>query len=377
MNISSKFLENALTADRDPIFSFFVYKVRLPKIAILFIMLTINGISLFGGGWFISYYLYPNANIIRVFDASHLYNGLVQAFFVFPIVIVLYFWQPLERQIAGMIMALKKNRSIVENSEDLNMNFLKSQRRSIILLSLSCALVFILVQHLLVYPIENAKTGTPFFWYYAKYYYWLLYTPILFWGYYMIGSVLVKMLFILSWLSRFLKNVVVDVHPLHPDGAGGLGSIGELSIKLSSVFVALGFLASILVVARLSIGSGWFYLDTALEYILYLMFAPISLVAPMWSVHKKMLEERDAILLTISREFEEHLSKRNSKSSGEALGKENARLNELNEKYKLVMETYPTWPLRVNLFRNFSVTAVIPFVTGTISLGLDLLNRTP
>ena len=371
MKISSTLLENALATDRDFFHRFLVSRARLPKVAILLIMAILNGLSLFGGGWIISYQLYPTANIVRVFDAIHLYNGIVQAFFIFPIVIVLYLWQPMESQIVGMLKSIRKNESIKEDIQNIDGGFIKTQRRYIILFSVLAALVFILVQHFFVYPVENDKTGTPYFWYYATYYYWFLYTPILFLGYYMVGSVIIKVLFTLSWLNSFFKNITIDVHPLHPDGAGGLGSIGELSVKLSSVFVALGFLASILTIARVAIGNGWFYYDTVLEYLLYFIFVPIALIAPMWSVHKKMIEERDGILLSISKEFEKRLSRK----SQQVVEKDKTKLKELNEKYKLVLDSYPTWPLHVTLFKNFSITAVIPFVTGTLSIGLDLLKN--
>jgi hypothetical protein len=162
VKISSTTLEFALTAERDALHYFLVKKILLSKRLILIVLVFLNSVSLFGGGWVISYYLYPNANIIRVLDAEFLYNALFNALVIFPTIIVLYLWQPLENQIAKMLNSLRETRSIKEISKENSRQLFNSQRTVNIIISLILPLIFILIQHFFVYPVENSRTQAVF-----------------------------------------------------------------------------------------------------------------------------------------------------------------------------------------------------------------------
>ena len=55
----------------------------------------------------------------------------------------------------------------------------------------------------------------------------------------------------------------------------------------------------------------------------------------------------------------------------ENLKETHQKLQELQTRHKLVLETYPIWPISLELIKKFSITASAPLITTLIQLLID------
>lgn len=237
-------------------------------------------------------------------------------------------------------------------------------------LSIAAALAvlfFILVQTLVVFPTESRQLGKPYFWFYDKRYYFLVFVPVLSLSYYAVAMAAIKGILALVWFNLLFRRFQARVHPLHPDEGGGFGALGSLAVKYSLIAVGLGAMAATLTVVRILIGSGWAHMDLLALYALYIVLTPISLVSPLWSAHQAMVRARNEFLHDISNEFEKILVE-GKPQDWESLG-------ELKARYTFIRETYPTWPISFAIFRRFSITASLPLITGVASILIDVITR--
>ncbi len=361
--------------DRDPLLKFLAKKLRLPWPAILGLAVAVVAISYFGVGAVVSYVIHKEAGIIRAFDAEFLYFNLVVVLANIPLVWFLYlWWQP--RLINGTLESLRGQKVFADAegngleafTKDMTEN-LDSYRWSISAAMASLALV--LVTTLVVYPEQSRQLVEPFFWFYDKYYYFLVLTPVRFLTYYVTAMVVLRGVLTLIWFNLLFQRLKITVHPLHPDQAGGLGALGRLGIQYGLIAVALGALLALVTVDRIVHGAGWQHIDLLVGYALYIVLAPVTLISPLWSAHQAMSDSRDKVLGEISTEFERILTAK-ERLDHEALSVSTEALDALRARYILVRDSYPTWPISVTAFRNFSVTASLPLITGAASIVIEM-----
>jgi hypothetical protein len=112
-------------------------------------------------------------------------------------------------------------------------------------------------------------------------------------------------------------------------------------------------------------------------WVVYVLMVPASLILPMLSAHNAMREARNERLNEIAQEFEQTLSEASvTKATNVADIKEaNEKLKELQTRYNLVAESFPTWPMPARLFRNFSITASLPLVSGLFTMAIDFATK--
>ncbi len=341
-----------------------VLKVSPKYLALSHIIL--NAIIIFAGGAFLSYYIFRDAPIIRVFDSEHLLYALFASFVLLPVIWYLYLVQP--RVVSSALTELEKEKIIkIDGFKSLS-DFVASKVYSIdnlrlSLLALLVAVLFITVQICYVFPNESSKMAKYFFWYKNKLYFYFFFVTSTTVGYYLAAMLVFRAIGILFMLNSLFRHAIVETIPLHPDEAGGLGPVGRLGIKFSSVAVGLGFMATGVTIARLILGVGWAYADVLLLYTLYIILVPITLIMPIWSAHAAMVNKRDSELSKISVLFRKEYNAPN-------VSQEN--LKSLQERHKQIKEVYPVWPISGSLLRQFSIKASIPLVTGYGSVLIDI-----
>lgn len=361
--------------ENDPLLKFLAKKKRPSQLAVYFLAVLLNLIFIFGVGSIVSYKIHPTANIVRVFDPDHLYFALALTFLFFPLITLLYVWQPLE--VIETLNSLWKNNTILELQEGELSTFIRKMKGNIDSsrlrwLLLLIVVIFVLLQGLVVYPREMRLRGISNFWFHDQNYFWFVFMPLQGIMYYVVAAVAIKRLLALLWLNRLFRNFKALVHPLHPDGAGGLGALGNLAIKYSWIAVSIGAIAATVTIVRIVIGAGWIHLDLLILFALYIALVPIFLIIPLWSAHEAMANARNEVLIEVSSEFEKTILRQENvevKSDSEIAEK----LKELKARYELIKETYPTWPISLAVLRRFSITASLPLVTAIISVVIDVL----
>ena len=343
-----KNLRSALVLNEsDPLLRFLINRLGLSRLQIVVLVIVLSALSLYGGGAVVSYLIHAHANIIRVFDPEHLFFGLVNTFIFAPIIWSLYLWQP--KIIVGTINSLEQNQVILGTEKGNYETFKATMKKTIdnlwsSVLAFVMAFIFILIDSLIVAPGETLQLGRAFFWYYDKYYFILVYIPVLFLSYYAIAMTILQAITTVVAFYISFQRLEVRVHPLAPDEAGGMGALGSLAVRYAMIAVLSGMFASGVTIARIMIGSDWLRANNLFFYALYVFLVPTILVGLLWSAHQAMVRARNTMLLNISNEFERVLSCEEGqelmrlKMSGEYLA-------ELKTRHDLILQTYPVWPI--------------------------------
>lgn len=362
----------------DPLWNLLITRWKLPLPAILVMVVAVGAILVFGLGAVVSYRVHPRADIVRVFDPGHLQYALLVQFVYTPLVWVMYLWQPLG--IAGTLDSLRQADVIVETQDQSveaftrRMNRVLSGSRVFVAVVLTLLLVLVL-ETFVVIPQEALGRGQPFFWFYDKRFYLVVFVPILYLTAYVTIVVVLKGILALAWFYRLFRTFPARVHPLHPDGVGGFGALGSLAIKYGLIAVALGVVGTTLTLSRLLAGTGQLYLDSVLFYASYVVLTPLTLVVPLWSAHQAMVSVRNEMLRDLSGGFDKALEGMDSQQRGggsSEMAWEHAA--ELRVRHKFVSETYPTWPLSLAGFRRFAIAAALPLITSAASIMIDIVT---
>jgi hypothetical protein len=188
----------------------------------------------------------------------------------------------------------------------------------------------------------------------------------------------VKQLVTVLYLNRLFQWFDVHIRPLHSDEAGGLGALGDFTLKTSLLVVMIGVVAAIFTAIDWLTGANPLARsDILIFWASYILSIPISLIAPMLAAHGAMQKTRNEKLDEIAREFENTLSDAGVTKTGdaEAIKKANEKLEELRIRYRIVAESFPTWPVPERLFRNFSITASLPLLTGLASTVINFVTK--
>ncbi len=158
---------------------------------------------------------------------------------------------------------------------------------------------------------------------------------------------------------------------LHPDGSGGLGSLGHiLWISVGMMFViSLLFLA---ITQRLI--SPVLIIVITVTYLVFILALVIGwLVLP----HRVMLQARKELLQPITDEFEQAVKETLSSITGDTATIEAGtdRLNALQDRYKLLRNNFPVWPLQVRQMRRLVIALILPILLSFIPTLLELFVK--
>lgn len=360
----------------DPVLWFLMQRLKLPGAIIPVVAVVVHFVFTFGLGSIVSYAVHQGDNFVRVFDPDIVYYLIIQIFVTSPLLWLMYVRQSIV--IATAVKSLYRNNIIAcSNKKQLYSHLDKLSARIdsrlVFALSVMSSLIFVLFNVLSILHARQTNSGQENFIFHDKYFFAMVYIPLLFlWVY--VGSTLIWKSIVTAFVFHNLfRCFEVYIHPLNPDRAGGLGKVGRLSINHGLIAVVFAEIVS-LAAARIIIGIGWQWRDLIIFCVLYLFITPLIVVVPVWTAHTRMVQARDQLLQDISIKFEKTLVQQGHKSI-KASNDQSESLDGLKKKYDLVIETYPTWPISFNTFRNFSLTSLLPIVTAIVTVLVDILRK--
>jgi hypothetical protein len=361
----------------DPLWRLLIERLKIPWPIIPVVVPVVGAALLYGLGAVVSYRCHPEANIIRVFDPEHLYYSLIVCFIGTPLIWLIYLWQPVG--LANTLDSLRDNEVIVETQDQTLETFAAMMTKALdsrrLLIAVVVALLALLVlESLLIFPMETVRRGRAFFWYYDTVYYLLIWVPLVYVTVYALVILIAKSILALVWLNLLFRRFPARVHPLFPDGVGGFAPLGHLAVKYGLVAVFLGLAVASFDIARYLFGPGGVYVDSLLFWACYATLTPTCLIAPIWSAHKGMVAHKNRLLRDVSRGIEGALAQATPNRS-ESLEESAKILSELKSRYTLINDSYPTWPVSFGTFRRFSITAALPLITGVASILIDVVAK--
>jgi hypothetical protein len=183
----------------------------------------------------------------------------------------------------------------------------------------------------------------------------------------------VRIAVLVRLLNTAFRRSQVNLKALHPDGSGGLGALGKLSVRTSYLIAIIGVdivLSMILQPYLLGEGLGQFevYFTLVLFLAIYLIVAPIAFFAPLATAHSAMKKAREDELLEISRRFEHEYEtlKRQLSKKDEDVAPTLERIDQLKKVHQIV-DDFPVWPLNTDTLLRFAGSVVLPFVLTIVS----------
>lgn len=202
--------------------------------------------------------------------------------------------------------------------------------------------------------------------------YYLLRFPIIFLTLYMGLFIVLQQILFVALVRRLFKQYKIRIFVLHPDGAGGLGMLGSLSLSMSYLLalmmfeVVLTLTANEFLLLSREIVTRPSYI---LLFIVYIIVAPLMFFLPASFAHREMDQAKKAALLEIATKAHElfgdsqKLIPQNSTIKAQA-----EELDGLVQIHKLAM-SFPVWPFNTRTLSRFTATVLFPIVF-TIMAGL-------
>jgi hypothetical protein len=172
--------------------------------------------------------------------------------------------------------------------------------------------------------------------------------------------------------SRF--NILIQ--PSHPDKCGGLRFLGSFCISMAlPLLIGISYLAIYSIQGTLHpiLENGLNLVQLASSIGLVIFALPLSAIAffgPLWSIHNKMMQERERY----EDEFAVKIAKleRQIQSALDQDNIEEARVKKEVREILLVLHPdnldYPDWPFDKRILLTFIVPQILPFISLLLSL---------
>jgi hypothetical protein len=189
-------------------------------------------------------------------------------------------------------------------------------------------------------------------------------------GIYGVFFSIVRMLILLVYSVRLFRMFHIQVNPLHPDGSGGLATIGRLLV-ISVLFATL-IGATAFVMSMLFLGAGtnpFWRLEVLVLSAIYLLLTPLLLYAWLWTPHRAMLEARSHTLRPLADEFQQaiQLTMPTEQNDAASIKAGTERLEEIKQRYELLRGAFPTFPVRTFVSSSLIVTSILPALSALAS----------
>ena len=313
---------------------------------------------------------------------------LVTAVAVTPLVVWIYFWLP--ESTSALFSELRANDVIGEASpEDAQRSWDEFERRLTAscgrawwILAIAVALAAASYAFVVEYPREYA--GLLGVWVDSLSVRLVVTLTVWLIGPYMVVLSLVRLVIQLVFVDRLFRSFAIVVHPLHADGAGGLGVVGRILGRWLLLAAALGAVA---------VGAGVIYrFDVGLDPFeqpqllflgsLYVVLLPLLVIGFLWRPHQAMIQARERHLVPLVAALERCLAVSPSFEPDPAPGGRDraALLRRMKVQHDWERGLFPTWPMPIGHLRRALTTAIVPLpaiVIPLIQAVIPLLQHAP
>lgn len=295
-----------------------------------------------------------------------------QAFVIFPLAVILYFAVP--DFLARPFTILENLDSIgdnIDNSAD-SYNDFRQKMVSAVGSTIWIGLAILMIAYYWYYRLFTLVPSDPSQLLPVELRVWvrvtllLIYSPLLFMGVLTLGRILVGSYFI----GRFFQSFKIQVNPMSPDGAGGMGFVGQMLITSALIATAFGAAATGLVYVNLAAGNHPLgRVEIIILSLIYLVLTPLLFYSLMWSPHQALIRARETALKPLADEYQRASAQaiRSKKNSVETLKSKTDHLVEIKRQYELIRDSFPIWPLDTRSLRNLLATSILPAVSTLFS----------
>ncbi len=340
----------------DPLLVLLKNKWRLNDLWIIAGAIVTPGI-VFSFWWF--WVEYVVGSKVQIWIPGDTVSALLQTFATFPLLVMIYLLIP--ASIARLFNTLRANRVIGESRreragsesyEDFVRQLVTWMDKSWWAAMGLVVVVLYLFCRLLLIELHN-PSSVPF---------WLRACALVMWLPLMYATLMsvVRLLLTLVFTNWLFYRFTILVKPLHPDGSGGLGALGHLLwLSVGIMFWDALLLSTALVTSHMTLFS---FLEILPLAAIYVSLTPSLLIGWLYLPHRVMVKARDEALLPLTEEFRQTFQQ-TMPSVGDdtaSIVAGTSRLAALKQRYDLVQETFPTWPVEVQDLRRLVATGSLP-----------------
>ena len=172
---------------------------------------------------------------------------------------------------------------------------------------------------------------------------------------------------------KFMLNNVI-LHPLHPDGAGGLRPLGQYALKITYLLAMFGFAAIYTEYQAFIRGALATEYAGHLATAAYVILTPLAFFAPLTAAHDVMRRAKEKLIFRTSQQFNQDFSNAINGVSGSAVDiKESMEKIEHLQALHKVASSFPVWPFDLKTIQRFLFTISAPFLPILFTLFSDWL----
>ena len=202
------------------------------------------------------------------------------------------------------------------------------------------------------------------------------------WWAYILPIFIYRLFVVVITLNRLFHLIIdtdsLDLQPMHPDNAGGLGGLGRMALNFN-----VAMLLTMAVSATLYYTHGY---NTPLVcgIVVQFLLLPIVFFLPLLQVHRAMKIKKESLLLEISKHYKRVsnvLVQKIAKDDRGFVDKYDKVKEEYEEESKLralyrSLETIPTWPFDTQTIMQFTSTIILPGLLWLVKGLKSLLQNT-
>ncbi len=202
------------------------------------------------------------------------------------------------------------------------------------------------------------------------------------WWAYILPIFIYRLFVVVITLNRLFHLVIdtdsLDLQPMHPDNAGGLGRLGRMALNFN-----IAILLTMAISATLYYTHGY---NTPLVcgIVVQFLLLPVVFFLPLLQVHRAMRIKKESLLLEISKHYKcvsDVLVQKIAKDDKKFLDKYDKVKEEYEEESKLralykSLEAIPTWPFDTRTIMQFTSTILLPALIWLVRGLKTLLQNT-
>lgn len=201
------------------------------------------------------------------------------------------------------------------------------------------------------------------------------------WGY-ILPIFIYRLFIIVITLNRLFHRVIdtdsLDLQPMHPDNAGGLGGLGRMALNFN-----IAILLTMAISATLYYTHGY-NTPLACGIVVQFLLLPIVFFFPLLQVHKAMRLKKESLLLDISKHYKcvsDVLVRKIARDGRKFADTYEKVKEEYEEESKLralysSLEDIPTWPFDTRTIIQFTSTFLLPALVWLVRGLKSLLQNT-
>lgn len=189
-------------------------------------------------------------------------------------------------------------------------------------------------------------------------------------GVYMI-VITIAILIVNAWLlEKILEPKDLQIEPLHPDGCSGLRPLSQYSLKTAYLVATFGMILGLVEYRLILDGISDEFWFVHLSIPIYIVLSLTAFFVPLLTAHSKMLNAKNALLNTISRQFQkdyQSLIQLTRESDPELLSQQMKKVKQLDEIHQRTNQ-FAVWPFDMQSLRQYVLSLTAPLIPLIIAL---------